>query len=109
MLTFAEFEAQERLEYPQRMAARRKARIAKALRRGARKRGPAWAGAQPDVSLMRTDPCAYCGRPGETYDHIVPRYDGGKNSYDNVTRACLSCNARKNNRPLLLFLARRSA
>jgi 5-methylcytosine-specific restriction endonuclease McrA len=46
--------------------------------------------------------CQYCG--GEfkserlTYEHVVPRAQGGKTSWENVVTACIDCNQRKANR-----------
>jgi 5-methylcytosine-specific restriction endonuclease McrA len=46
--------------------------------------------------------CQYCGelRPGRelTYDHVVPRAQGGVTSWTNVVTCCIPCNARKGNR-----------
>lgn len=46
--------------------------------------------------------CQYCGehRPtGElTQDHVTPRAQGGKTSWENVVTCCIDCNARKANR-----------
>jgi 5-methylcytosine-specific restriction endonuclease McrA len=50
--------------------------------------------------------CQYCGRHRRdlghreflTRDHLLPICRGGKNSWDNVTTACTSCNHRKGNR-----------
>jgi 5-methylcytosine-specific restriction endonuclease McrA len=39
--------------------------------------------------------CGYCGKPGETTDHIVPRSRGGKTEWTNVVWACKPCNGRK--------------
>lgn len=50
------------------------------------------------------DPCAYCGAPGTTNDHIVPRSEGGSEGHSNIARACLDCNMKKGSTPLLLFL-----
>jgi 5-methylcytosine-specific restriction endonuclease McrA len=45
--------------------------------------------------------CQYCGINGKnvvlTIDHVVPRSKGGKNTWDNVTTACSSCNQKKGN------------
>lgn len=54
--------------------------------------------------VIAGDPCAYCGGPGETDDHIVPLSAGGLDSADNLVRACSACNDSKWNRPLLLWL-----
>ena len=46
--------------------------------------------------------CQYCGRkkptPELTYDHVVPRSQGGKTCWENIVTACQDCNARKANR-----------
>jgi hypothetical protein len=57
------------------------------------------------VDLLRADPCAYCGGPGGTIDHIVPiGGDGEKSPVANCTGACENCNHRKSHKPLLRFL-----
>lgn len=61
------------------------------------------------VSILRGDPCGYCGARMEHVDHIVPIRDGGTGAWDNLTAACADCNARKNTRPLLSFLLARVA
>ena len=57
-------------------------------------------------ALLR-DPCAYCGSPSEHVDHIEPARQGGENEWTNYTAACATCNARKGNHSLLVFLVRR--
>lgn len=46
--------------------------------------------------------CQYCGhktaRPNATYDHVVPRAQGGKTEWTNIVIACTDCNQRKGNR-----------
>lgn len=42
--------------------------------------------------------CAYCGRPGRTVEHIVPRAHGGRSTWENTVVACEPCNARKRDR-----------
>jgi len=46
--------------------------------------------------------CQYCGqkkRMGElTYDHVVPRAQGGKTTWTNIVSACAECNLRKGGR-----------
>jgi 5-methylcytosine-specific restriction endonuclease McrA len=46
--------------------------------------------------------CQYCAsrlpRPEATYDHVVPRAQGGKTEWDNVVICCVECNQRKGNR-----------
>lgn len=59
-------------------------------------------------SILRGDPCAYCGAQAQTVDHIVPRFEAGvqrvETGWPNLTAACSACNARKANGPLLAFL-----
>ena len=46
--------------------------------------------------------CQYCARKFATsalsLDHVVPRSQGGKASWDNIVCACLKCNVRKGGR-----------
>ena len=46
--------------------------------------------------------CQYCGRKFSTaelsLDHVVPRSQGGKTTWENVVCACLQCNVRKGGR-----------
>ena len=56
----------------------------------------------------RHDPCAYCGGPSDTIDHIEPKVRGGSDHWTNLTASCMSCNSRKGSMPLLLFLARKN-
>jgi 5-methylcytosine-specific restriction endonuclease McrA len=48
--------------------------------------------------------CQYCGEQylrGElTFDHVVPRADGGPTSWTNIVAACSPCNTRKDRRHL---------
>jgi 5-methylcytosine-specific restriction endonuclease McrA len=42
--------------------------------------------------------CVYCGNRKKedlTLDHVIPRSQGGKSSWQNLVTACRSCNARK--------------
>ena len=40
--------------------------------------------------------CQYCGSRGDlTFDHIVPRANGGVTSWENVVAACSKCNLKK--------------
>jgi len=50
--------------------------------------------------------CAYCWTSNVvlTQDHLVPISKGGHHTLDNVVPACVSCNARKNNRSMLEVL-----
>lgn len=56
------------------------------------------------VSVLRNDPCAYCGGAGGEIDHIEPASAGGGNEWTNFTSACPTCNRKKNAKPLLTFL-----
>ena len=40
-------------------------------------------------------PCAKCGKPSDTVDHIVPISKGGTNDPGNLQPMCISCNSRK--------------
>jgi 5-methylcytosine-specific restriction endonuclease McrA len=54
------------------------------------------------VLIRDGETCQYCGgQPGRaelTLDHIVPRAQGGRTSWENVVAACRDCNARKADR-----------
>lgn len=78
------------------------------------------------MTVLRADPCAYCGRaagerrfddgrirPDGTVDHIDPqsgrrRGVGGLHDWVNYVGACASCNRAKASDPLLVFLIRRA-
>lgn len=62
--------------------------------------------------MLRADPCAYCGGPGGTVDHVEPRSRaarglGSVHGWTNTVGACGPCNGRKSDHPLLVWLARR--
>ena len=46
--------------------------------------------------------CQYCGKKCRidelTYDHVVPRSQGGKTTWDNIVSCCYACNHAKANR-----------
>lgn len=42
--------------------------------------------------------CVYCGKPGDTIDHVMPKSRGGKDTWENMACACRSCNHRKADR-----------
>jgi 5-methylcytosine-specific restriction endonuclease McrA len=46
--------------------------------------------------------CGYCGTKNVlsklTYDHVVPRGQGGRTTWTNITMACGDCNEKKGNR-----------
>jgi 5-methylcytosine-specific restriction endonuclease McrA len=46
--------------------------------------------------------CQYCGKQEfkhMTIDHVIPKSQGGKSTWENLVCACRQCNNRKNNRP----------
>lgn len=52
--------------------------------------------------------CIYCGsKESLSLDHIVPLNGGGAHCEDNLTVACRSCNASKNDRPLIEWIQTR--
>lgn len=55
-----------------------------------------------NVYARDTGRCQYCqervSRPKATYDHVVPRDQGGKTTWDNIVIACFDCNQKKRNR-----------
>jgi 5-methylcytosine-specific restriction endonuclease McrA len=53
---------------------------------GQGKKAPLWA------RRMRSLPCHYCGEPGGTIDHVVPRCRGGRTTEQNCVPACAPCN-----------------
>jgi 5-methylcytosine-specific restriction endonuclease McrA len=68
------------------------------------------------LSVLRSDPCSYCGGPAGHVDHIDPlsrggdgSVDGGDGSVDNLTATCKSCNSSKMTSSLLMFLIRKAA
>lgn len=53
-------------------------------------------------NILRRDgyTCQYCGARGEsmTVDHVIPRSQGGKDTWENLVCACFDCNRRKGER-----------
>ena len=43
--------------------------------------------------------CQYCGKELKlsemTFDHVIPKVQGGKTRWDNIVSACLKCNTKK--------------
>ena len=56
------------------------------------------------AQILSIDPCSYCGGTCEHIDHIEPSAAGGSNHWDNLTAACASCNQRKRDKPMLIFM-----
>ena len=43
--------------------------------------------------------CQYCGSQQHlTYDHVIPRRQGGKTTWENIATACAPCNMKKGGR-----------
>lgn len=55
-------------------------------------------------SLLRREPCVYCGDASSGLDHITASTIGGPNGWTNRAPACHFCDALKGNEPLVLFL-----
>jgi hypothetical protein len=60
------------------------------------------------LDYLRHDPCAYCGGPADTLDHIVARSNGGDDDWTNATACCRACNTGKYDRSVLRFMAGRA-
>jgi 5-methylcytosine-specific restriction endonuclease McrA len=48
--------------------------------------------------------CLYCGHPFTasklTLDHVIPRFCGGKSTWENLVSCCMPCNKKKGNKML---------
>lgn len=85
---------------------------AHALKKNHRRRGAELdSDARAYATILRRDPCCYCGVRGERIeiDHIAPIRGGGDGQWTNLTAACRACNAAKGGRSLLSFLLERIA
>lgn len=55
-----------------------------------------------NVYLRDKERCQYCGnrvaRNSFTYDHVIPRTQGGKTEWQNVVCSCINCNQKKGGR-----------
>ena len=55
-----------------------------------------------NIFARDTNQCQYCGRKFPTselsLDHILPRSQGGRTTWENVVCACVNCNVRKGGR-----------
>ncbi|SHF79288.1 HNH endonuclease [Streptoalloteichus hindustanus] len=59
-------------------------------------RAPGWS--RRGVLVRDGKRCAYCGRPGDTVDHVLPVSRGGRSEWLNTVCACAPCNGRKRDR-----------
>src|SRR5260221_2677503 len=54
------------------------------------------------ILLRDRESCQYCGQRFPTheltFDHVIPRSEGGRTTWDNVLTACLKCNGLKGNK-----------
>jgi len=64
---------------------------------------------RPQISFSRRNlfardenTCQYCGKPRDTseltYDHVIPRWQGGKTEWTNIVTCCVDCNRKKGGR-----------
>ena len=78
-------------------------------------------GATPKyLNIISRDPCVFCGRPSESFDHIEPIRGHRRawhlkstgfsvNHWTNFAPCCLKCNQQKGALKLLNFLIKRRA
>ena len=99
---------EERIEATKDYARRNpeKIREQNAIKKARRRAMPFTPEALEYVQIILADPCAYCGGPGGTVDHIVALADGGDGEWDNLGGACLSCNTSKKATPMLIWMVR---
>jgi len=66
------------------------------------RRKPAIRFSRENVHARDNGRCQYCRtritRADATYDHVVPRSQGGKTNWENIVIACVGCNQRKGGR-----------
>ena len=62
-----------------------------------------------EMAWRAADPCVYCGRPAQHWDHMHSRHRGGHNATENLIRACKPCNVNKRTLSPLHYLALRAA
>lgn len=44
---------------------------------------------------LRGARCHYCGDPAQSFDHVIPRVQGGPDGPENLVPVCRSCNGAK--------------
>lgn len=52
--------------------------------------------------------CIYCGAKATTRDHITPLTKDGTNDIENIVPACKSCNSKKHNTSLLVWMTKKA-
>ena len=57
-----------------------------------------------EKSLIKRDPCAYCGAVAQQIDHCIPISRGGWNDSLNCVASCARCNYAKGSQSVLEFL-----
>lgn len=71
-------------------------RLVRAIRRKMRHSVPL---SKKNIMVRDRFTCAYCGTKHDlTIDHVVPISKGGKQSWDNMITACMTCNQKKADR-----------
>ena len=62
------------------------------------------------VRILQRDSytCAYCGDVANEVDHIIPLKRGGSDDSDNLVACCRTCNIRKKDQNVGVFLAQSS-
>ena len=54
-----------------------------------------------NVFLRDKFQCQYCGSNKDlTFDHLIPRSNGGETTWENIVTACSSCNVKKGGKSL---------
>lgn len=48
-----------------------------------------------EVFYRDNNTCQYCGKAGDTIDHVIPKSQGGKRTWTNLVCCCQSCNTTK--------------
>ncbi len=72
------------------------------LLRFVRRKQPAISFSRKNLFARDDSTCQYCKRQPEpsaiTYDHVVPRSQGGKTEWTNIVTCCVDCNRKKGGR-----------
>lgn len=81
-----------------------KNRAVKARRRALLQQASDLHAAADYMTILRCDPCVYCGEPCQDVDHIVPLSRGGSLEWDNLAATCGSCNRSKLTKDVLHYM-----